>query len=269
MSRRLAKLGQIFKSPLDRLNPDVVKIADPWVFAADPIDTGPNPTPVGRVKVWNGSSWVARNLKFFNGSYFDVRQPKFWNGSIWVPYSASQPEELLMDETPASSETSDNTNVTLGMIFRVDVNGQVKAANVYRGAANTQPNISIGLWEITDYNTGSLLASRTGLTIAAGPGWTRLDFTSPINVTAGKHYLIAYFKAQNGNSPYYYYTSGKFSSAGKDSASGNLYAISNTEDAGYSSQPRNGRYEYGSSLQFPTAAFGAAWYGVDVVFQPS
>lgn len=173
--------------------------------------------------------------------------------------------EYIFSENPSASESGDNSGVTLGVIFRVDVNGTISGARVYRGAANTMAGCSIGLWEMTTNTAGTLLASRTGLTVAAGPGWTDLTFTTPISVTAGKHYLIAYWKPENGNTPYYYFTSNRFSS-GVDNASGNLYGVGNADNI-LGGQIYNGRYEYSNvAMQFPTQNFGAAWYGVDVIF---
>jgi hypothetical protein len=39
----------------------------------------------GKIKVWNGSSWVVKPVKFYNGSTWIEGMTKRWNGSAWVP----------------------------------------------------------------------------------------------------------------------------------------------------------------------------------------
>lgn len=38
----------------------------------------------GRIKVWNGSAWVAKPVKVRNGSAWVTKPVKRWNGSAWV-----------------------------------------------------------------------------------------------------------------------------------------------------------------------------------------
>lgn len=42
----------------------------------------------GRLKVWNGSAWVAKPVKVWNGSSWVAKPVKRWNGSTWIttPY---------------------------------------------------------------------------------------------------------------------------------------------------------------------------------------
>lgn len=271
MTRRLAKLGQIFDSPLDRLDAQVTSIVDPWTFAPDPTDPGPSPVPVGRVKVWNGTSWVARNLKHFDGAAFQPSIPKFWNGTIWVPYTPPAVDEKIFSLSAPSPESGDNLAVVLGCIVRCDGNGTLKGVKVYRGAANTQANIEIFVYELnpSGYNNNTLLANRTGMTIGAGPGWTDLLFTTPVSLTSGKYYLFGYRKPVNGNTPYYYGTGGVFAgSSSYTSPSGKLTAIDGSDSGPWGSTANNGRYIYSASLAFPTANFGNTWYGIDVIFTP-
>ena len=37
------------------------------------------------IKVWSGSSWIARTVKTWNGSAWISPQAKVWNGTTWVP----------------------------------------------------------------------------------------------------------------------------------------------------------------------------------------
>lgn len=38
----------------------------------------------GQIKVWNGSTWVAKPMKVWNGSAWVIKPVKVWNGSAWV-----------------------------------------------------------------------------------------------------------------------------------------------------------------------------------------
>lgn len=51
-------------------------------FALRPLGSG------GNIKVWNGSSWVAKPVKVWNGSAWVTKPVKRWNGSAWIttPY---------------------------------------------------------------------------------------------------------------------------------------------------------------------------------------
>ncbi len=42
---------------------------------------------LGRVKVWNGSAWVAKPVKIWNGSAWVTKPVKRWNGTAWVTTS--------------------------------------------------------------------------------------------------------------------------------------------------------------------------------------
>lgn len=42
------------------------------------------PLAEGRIKVWNGSSWVAKPVKVWNGSSWVSKPVKRWTGSAWV-----------------------------------------------------------------------------------------------------------------------------------------------------------------------------------------
>ena len=38
----------------------------------------------GRLKYWNGSSWITKVLKYWNGSIWQEKPLKYWNGISWV-----------------------------------------------------------------------------------------------------------------------------------------------------------------------------------------
>jgi hypothetical protein len=44
----------------------------------------PSSGPVRRMKVWDGSSWVAGTMKVWNGTTWVTGAPKVWNGTTWA-----------------------------------------------------------------------------------------------------------------------------------------------------------------------------------------
>jgi hypothetical protein len=151
------------------------------------------------------------------------------------------------DSVPATASANDSGGVTLGVRFSPSVNGWISGVRFYKGAANTGTH-SGSLWS----DSGSLLASGT-FTNETASGWQTLSFSTPVQVTAGSHYVVGYY-APNGN---YAVTSGFFSSA---YTNGPLTGLADGSDGG------NGLYMYGSSSQFPTNSFGSTNYWVDPIF---
>lgn len=45
-------------------------------------------TPVGYIKVWNGSLWVLKPVKYWTGTQWVQKPIKYWNGSQWVAPTA-------------------------------------------------------------------------------------------------------------------------------------------------------------------------------------
>jgi len=54
----------------------------PTIAAALEPDIGGGDT--GQIKVWNGSSWVAKPVKVWNGSAWVIKPIKYYNGTIFV-----------------------------------------------------------------------------------------------------------------------------------------------------------------------------------------
>ena len=38
----------------------------------------------GYIRVWNGSEWVYKPVKYWNGSQWITKSMKYWDGSQWV-----------------------------------------------------------------------------------------------------------------------------------------------------------------------------------------
>ena len=93
-------------------------------------------------------------------------------------------------------------------------------------------------------------------------GWQQLNFTTPVDITAGTTYVASYY-APRGHysvSSEYYYTPSPVGGNSLDSPP--LHAI-NANRGG-----ANGVYSYSGSSTFPSSTFDGENYAVDVVFAP-
>ena len=131
------------------------------------------------------------------------------------------------------------------MQFQASGSGFITGVRFYKEVDSTGAHVG-SLWS----SSGTLLASGT-FTGESASGWQELDFSSPVAVTAGTTYVASYF-----------------SSTGHPAATpaGLASAVTNgplTALAG------GGVYAGGSSNTFPTNAYLASNYWVDVVYSQS
>jgi hypothetical protein len=135
--------------------------------------------------------------------------------------------------------------VELGIRFRPDDAGSVRAIRFYANAANTGPH-AVHLW--TD--AGALLGTATAAASAV-TGWREAVFAAPVPVSGGEMYVASYF------------TSTGYS------------ATQHALDSGWYRQPlgalaSGGVYTYGAAGPlFPVATFENSSYWVDVDFVPA
>ena len=126
----------------------------------------------------------------------------------------------------------------------------------YKSTANTGSHVG-NLWT----NSGTLLATGT-FSGESATGWQQLNFTTPVDITAGTTYVASYY-APRGHysvSSEYYYTPSPVGGNSLDSPP--LHAI-NANRGG-----ANGVYSYSGSSTFPSSTFDGENYAVDVVFAP-
>jgi hypothetical protein len=152
-------------------------------------------------------------------------------------------------DTPATVTVKDPAPAELGVKFRASADGTITGIRFYKGLGNTGPHIG-DLWTAN----GTLLASAT-FTGESASGWQQANFATTVPITAGTTYVASY------------HTSGFYS------ADANYY--NNTVTNGPLTAPSsgtsggNGVYIYSASHAFPTHAFQASNYWVDVAFDPS
>jgi len=157
--------------------------------------------------------------------------------SIW---SASSVPQLAAE--------SDTAAVEVGLKWRSDVAGSVTGVRFYKAATNTGTHVG-SLWS----STGTKLASATFSNESAS-GWQQVTFATPVSVAANTTYIVSY----HTNTGHYSDDTNAFASSGVDNAP--LHALADGVDGA------NGVYAYGSGSLFPTNAYQASNYWVDLVF---
>lgn len=151
--------------------------------------------------------------------------------------------------TPATASQSDTNPVEIGVRFRSDVAGSITRLRFYKGPGNTGQHVA-HLWT----NTGGLLATAT-FTGESATGWQEVAFASPAAITANTTYVASYYAPNGGYAVNPQYFVNQYDN-------GPLHAPANVEGA------NNGVFVYGSGGGFPTSAYQASNYWVDVVFVP-
>jgi len=144
--------------------------------------------------------------------------------------------------SPQNANENDNQPVEVGVRFSSDVDGYVTGLKFNKGSGNTGTHIG-HLWD----SAGNLLATAT-FTGETAAGWQQVNFSTPVAITAGTTYVASYL-APNGHyaDDQNYFTS--------QYNSGSLHVPAN-----------GGVYAYGGAGSFPTQAWNASNYWVDVVF---
>jgi hypothetical protein len=150
---------------------------------------------------------------------------------------------------PGTVDSGPDSAVELGVKFRSDVAGKITGIRFYKATANTGAHVG-NLWS----SAGTLLGSITFSNETAS-GWQQMLLASPVAITPNTVYVASYHSTIG----HYSEDDNYFASKGMDSPP--LHALTNGVSGG------NGVYAYGTSSAFPSSAWNAANYWVDVVFQ--
>ena len=148
---------------------------------------------------------------------------------------------------PVVVDTGTDAPVELGVKFRSDIAGTITGIRFYKAAANTGTHVG-DLWT----TNGSLLATAT-FTGESASGWQQVNLTTPVTIAPNTVYVASY----HANTGDYSEDDDYFSGSGVDNPP--LHALADGVAGS------NGVYAYGASSVFPTNAFSAANYWVDVV----
>jgi len=151
---------------------------------------------------------------------------------------------------PSKVDNGPDSSVELGVAFQATTNGTISGVRFYKASTNTGTHVG-NLWS----STGTLLASAT-FTNETSSGWQQVNFSSPVNITAGTTYIASYHTTVGHWSGDHNY----FASAGVSNPP--LQALESGSTQG------NGVYMYGSTSSFPKSTYLTTNYWVDVVFEP-
>ena len=170
-------------------------------------------------------------------------------GSASSSNSATPYNTIFDFATPAMPDAGDGNSVELGVKFTATLDGSITGIRFYKSAANSGAH-SVHLWTVS----GQLLASGASSNETAS-GWQTVLFSSPAQITSGTTYVASYY-APNGHY--------------SDTPSGLSSAVSNgpLQAVGNGTSP-DGVYAYGGGGTFPSGAYNASNYGVDVLFIPT
>jgi hypothetical protein len=167
-----------------------------------------------------------------------------------VSYKASSSTALSLfspSAIPATANATDPNGVEVGFKFTSSTNGQITGIRFYKGTLNTGAHV-VDLWS----STGTLLATASATTETAS-GWQQVNFSTPVNISAGTTYVASYHmtNGEYSDTPYYFDTL-------QNPTNG---ALSATASA------LNGFYAYSSGSVFPDhLSPNGDNYWVDVVF---
>ena len=152
---------------------------------------------------------------------------------------------------PTVESSNGTTPIELGVRFRADQNGYIKALRFYKGALNTGTHVG-SLWA----DDGTLLAQVTFQNETAS-GWQEQELATPVAIVGGVTYIASYHTTVGR----YAFDSGFFGAGGV--TNGPLHANQNGDGG------TNGLYADSATPTFPASSYNASNYWVDVVFDTS
>lgn len=173
----------------------------------------------------------------------------FFTFILLLSWLVSMGQDSLFTATDKPASTTDNSPLTLGLVFRAKVDGFITDFKFYKPSSNDEGNLVIGIYT----GDGVLLLSQQYQ--ATGPaGWRRIKLEQPVRIDANANYVAAVFLPTGR----YGYRENMFTA---DRTRGNLTAPANGRVAG------NNRWDFGNALIFPKSYRNRAYY-LDIVFYP-
>jgi methionine-rich copper-binding protein CopC len=211
------------------------------------------------VTVDGGASWHAATgtaswsytapLRSYNATAIQVRATDD-SLNTSAPVSATGvtvtgPTRVFGDWVPPTPDSGDASATTLGMAFTASADGYVNGVRFYKSTSNTGTHIGY-LYS----SSGAVLASGTFVNETAS-GWQTLMFSSPVAITSGVRYVVAYY------APAGHYAYGDYFFSYWPLRTGSVTAIGGPGTA-------NGVFTYGSG--FPSSSWHQSNYWVDVIY---
>lgn len=141
--------------------------------------------------------------------------------------------------------------VIVGTKFRASSNGYIVGIR-WQNVTGKSPAGDVALWQ----GTTNVSGTRT-VTGQTSDGWQRMDFASPVAITASTIYIAAVRHTNAVNSNPYRATSNYFTSAGY--TNGPLEAVA-------TSVSPNGVYRYSATMAVPNSTYQDECYFIDVIY---
>lgn len=160
-----------------------------------------------------------------------------------------------------SARVADTASYTLGTEFYVTSAAKVTALFLWRPADAPATNLSAGVYQVNSSTTGTLLASKTGLSTSLTNGWYRVDLDTPVDIAANTRYVSAFFS----NTSNFYCSTPNYWITGGPGAAGLISGILKAPERPDTSAAGQSRYiTGGASLGYPKDQFNSSNYWIDV-----
>lgn len=153
---------------------------------------------------------------------------------------------------------SDGTNYSMGIQVVSSQAGHVNAIWFFSPTGATILPDTIALWNVVGQNVfASQAATWSG---AAGSGWVRAAFSSPVAIAANAAFKAGFFKVNNVLNFYasiaHYWDTG----AGQNGISNGPLSAPNNANAAQGQDT----FTASGTIQYPATAFNSSNYGIDV-----
>ncbi|GAA4584415.1 hypothetical protein GCM10023194_24320 [Planotetraspora phitsanulokensis] len=171
------------------------------------------------------------------------RATNYWVDVVFTPFESL----WSATDTPEVTDHPDGQAVTVGVKFQAATSGAIRGIRFYKSPQNSGTHTG-SLWS----SSGQLLASAT-FTNETASGWQQVNFANPVTINPDTTYIASYYSPTGKYSLTRPYFTSKYNN-------GPLTALASSGNGG------NGVYTYSATNAFPTSAFQATNYWVDVVY---
>ena len=215
----------------------------PGATTFDSTDTVATFTPTNQLA--GGTTYTATVSGAQDGSG-QTMTPYTYSFTTGAVSTGQCPCSIWPDVAPSGAiDSPDTSSLELGVAFQAVGDGTITGVRFYKEPDNTGSHTG-SLWS----STGALLATGT-FSNETAEGWQELDFSTPVQVTAGTTYVASYHT-----------TTGHYAVTPNGLASA-------AENGPLTAEVDGGVYAYGSGGTFPTNTYEASNYWVDVVYTPT
>lgn len=186
--------------------------------------------------------------------------------SIWYP-GIGPTDPLAFSPDPA------DTGINLGVLLATSIEGVILGVCFWRWSALASSSGTIGIWMVdNELSEAPVLLDSKGFTGHSGTGWKRVDFDTPVPVSASHAYKVGVHLPESGDGLLYYGGTPYYFSGGTAvySENGLIWAWPNSGSPfpPHGIYKHNGQFKYGA-FDCPNDQYGSANYWIDAVLQGS